>query len=226
MVFYTTHTYQLTQSDASIIVGGIIVPSAIIGAVLGGFVVKKFDLEIEGCTNFIMFNSTVAVAGLLVILFIRCEGPVSNGIDLSTKSINTSSVCDSTCNCTTAYSPICGVDAISYLSPCYAGCRTWNDKGYFNCSCINATAMHNQSLPLANNGACSRGCENKKIIFLVTLFILSLSEASCLTPLTILLLKLVSKPLAPFSLGIARMAAICIGKSNSKKYIFIRSSSD
>lgn len=214
MVFYTTQTYQLTQSHASIIVGGIIVPSAIIGAVLGGLVVKKFELEIEGCTNFIMFNSIVAVAGLLLVLFIRCEGPVSNGIDLSTKTINTSSVCDSSCNCSTAYSPICGVDSISYLSPCYAGCRTWNEKGYFNCICINSTNTVNQSLPVANNGACSRGCENKQIVFLVVLFILSLSESACLTPMTILLLKLVPKHLAPFSLGIARMAALCIGKIN------------
>ena len=83
-----------------------------------------------------------------------------------------------------------------------------NGQGYYDCSCINSSTNHNQSLPVANNGACPRDCDVKKIIFLVMLFVLSLCESACLTPMTILLLRLVDKRLAPFSLGVARMANI------------------
>ncbi len=123
MVFYTTNNYQLTQSSSSIIIGGIIVPSAILGAILGGLVVQKLDLDIEGCTNLIMLNSAIAVACLLVILLVPCEGRVTSGIDLFAKTFNSSYVCETACNCTQEYSPVCGIDAISYVSPCYAGCK-------------------------------------------------------------------------------------------------------
>jgi len=124
MVFYPQHVYQLPSSTASILVGGVIVPSAIIGAVLGGWLVKKFNLNIEGCSNMIVISS-ILVAGLIVLIFIvRCEGKISDGIDLKTQNFNLSFVCDSGCECKNVYAPTCGVNNVSYLSPCFAGCKT------------------------------------------------------------------------------------------------------
>jgi organic anion transporter 5A len=128
MVFYTQHVYQLTSSTASILVGGVIVPSAIIGAVLGGWLVKKFNMNIEGCSNMIMISSIV-VTGLIVLIFlVRCEGKISDGIDLQAQDFNASFVCDSDCECAREYAPTCGVNKVSYLSPCFAGCKIKNDE--------------------------------------------------------------------------------------------------
>ena len=82
MTLYAQYVYQLSSSRSSILIGGMIVPSAIVGALLGGFLVKKFDLFIEGCTRLIMLSSTVVVAGICVLLFLKCDGAPSKGIDL------------------------------------------------------------------------------------------------------------------------------------------------
>ena len=63
---------------------------------------------------------------------------------------------------------------------------------------------------MATPGECSRNCDTKLIIFLVVLFFVIAMEALCITPATILLLKLVDKPLQPFGLGVMRCANILI----------------
>lgn len=85
MVLYTQHVYQVSSSKSSILVGGVIVPSAILGSILGGVIVRKFNLYIEGCTRLIIASSTIVVAGIFVLLFIKCENVPSSGIDLATQ---------------------------------------------------------------------------------------------------------------------------------------------
>jgi hypothetical protein len=124
MVFYTQNVYLVTSSTSSILVGGVIVPSAIIGAVLGGFLIKKFKFDIEGCTNLIMFNSVLVVGCVLVLLFVKCDGTNSVGINLTKQTFSTNfTSCNSDCVCqNTIYNPICDQNGITYVSPCYAGC--------------------------------------------------------------------------------------------------------
>lgn len=77
-------------------------------------------------------------------------------------------------------------------------------KGYSNCSCTVTGSV--------NNDKCSKGCDTNLIIFLIVLFILVAAESICLTPITILLLKLIDKELHPFGLGVMRMANVLLGK--------------
>jgi hypothetical protein len=104
------------------------VPSAIVGAILGGIIVRKFDMGIEGCVRLIMISSGVVVSGIFVLLFVNCDGLASVGIDVDTQAYNTSfSSCNRDCGCLKSYNPTCGIDSISYVSPCYAGCK-FSDK--------------------------------------------------------------------------------------------------
>jgi hypothetical protein len=64
---------------------------------------------------------------------------------------------------------------------------------------------------MATEGACSDGCEAKFVIFLIILFIVVCFEALCITPVTMLILKLIDKPYQSFSLGILRCANLLIG---------------
>jgi membrane-associated HD superfamily phosphohydrolase len=81
MIMYAQHVYQLTSSRASIIVGGILIPGAITGAIAGGLIIKKFKLYIEGCTRMIIVASIVVICGIFGLIFVRCDGPVTSGID-------------------------------------------------------------------------------------------------------------------------------------------------
>lgn len=129
MVLYTQHVYQIPSSKSSIMVGGVVVPSAILGAILGGLIVKKFNLQVEGCVRLIIFSSIVVISGLFVLLFVKCDGPLSVGIDVNTQAFNTTFIdCNINCNCRSSYNPTCGADSISYVSPCYAGCKFVDEK--------------------------------------------------------------------------------------------------
>ena len=63
---------------------------------------------------------------------------------------------------------------------------------------------------MATPGQCSRNCGTKLIIFLIVLFLVIATEALCLTPATILLLKLIDKPLQPFGLGVMRCTNVLL----------------
>lgn len=217
MVFYSQHVYQQTPSTASILTGGILVPSAILGAIIGGWIVYKFNLDIEGCTNLFMINSIVVAGFIFLMLFVHCDGDISDGIDLTSNSFNLSFVCDADCDCSKTYDPTCGVNNVSYLSPCFAGCKTRLSDGYYNCGCIvdSLNLTDHGNLPSAQPGACRRECSVKQAIFLVSLFVIVFLESLSLTPITILLLKLVDKELQPLALGVLRMANILIGMISS-----------
>lgn len=65
---------------------------------------------------------------------------------------------------------------------------------------------------MATMGACTtKGCDTKLIVFLIVLFVVVAAETLCITPATILILKLIDKPLQSFSLGILRCANLLIG---------------
>jgi hypothetical protein len=68
----------------------------------------------------------------------------------------------------------------------------------------------NSTTKMATPGECSRNCGTKLIIFLIVLFLVIATEALCLTPATILLLKLIDKPLQPFGLGVMRCTNILL----------------
>lgn len=124
MVLYTQHVYQIPSSKSSILVGGVVVPSAILGAILGGALVRRFNMAVEGCVRLILISSVIVITGIFVLLFVDCDGPLSVGIDPTTQSYNlTFSPCNAECGCRTVYNPTCGVDLKSYVSPCFAGCK-------------------------------------------------------------------------------------------------------
>lgn len=203
MVKFTEELFQVSPSQSSILSGGIIVPSAIIGSILGGLIVKKFNLGVKGSIRLIFISLTLTLFGIGSLLLIRCDGTQSIGIDNQTKSFNqTPSTCNNQCGCSPIYRPMCGSDGYTYVSPCYAGCTYSNSTSYLNCSCIVGGT--------GRSGECPRDCQTKLIIFLTILFVVIAFEGFCITPGTILILKLVPKSQGSFSLGVMKCINILL----------------
>jgi hypothetical protein len=127
MVKFTETQFQVAPSKSSVLTGGVVVPSAIVGAILGGFIVRKFDLHKEGCIRIILGGSSIAIIGIAVLLLIKCPAEPSYGIDKTTQTFNkTASICNKQCSCDFVYSPLCSQSGITYVSPCFAGCTNAN----------------------------------------------------------------------------------------------------
>lgn len=143
--------FSMTASKASILVGGALIPAAIIGTFLGGYIIQKLELNFVGIIKMCVICSTIAVVTSSVLIFncanlnfIGKTAPYTGDTKIQEGTFN--SRCNSHCSCSEyTYDPICSVDNSVYFSPCFAGCQDsslLDGKLYFtNCSCLrNVTA--------------------------------------------------------------------------------------
>lgn len=91
--------------------------------------------------------------------------------------------CNEPCHCDfVKYSPVCGADGITYVSPCHAGCSETillNKTKYFDeCACVDAGIQLDQLSNevdhfISQNGAiagpCPVDCKSKLMVFLIVI---------------------------------------------------------
>jgi len=133
------------SSTISNICFGIVEIPVGIGMVLGGWLIKRFDFSIRGAALFTPLLQMFGVIAIGIILFIQCSPSYWPGITDSLETdlgevLNFTLECNSACNCDISgdkFSPVCGADGQNFLTPCHAGCSSFDNKSvYSNCSCI------------------------------------------------------------------------------------------
>ncbi|KAM9125441.1 solute carrier organic anion transporter family member 3A1 isoform 2-T2 [Pangshura tecta] len=202
---YLEQQFNLTTSSANQLLGMTAIPCACLGIFLGGLLVKKLSLSALGAIRMAMLVNLVSTACYVSFLFLGCDtGPVA-GVTVPygnnsapTLPLDPYSPCNNNCECQTdSFTPVCGADGITYLSACFAGCRSTNLTG---CSClslvpaVNATVMH---------GKCpSPGCQEAFLTFLCVMCVCSMIGAMAQTPSVIILIRTVSPELKSYALGV------------------------
>ncbi|XP_032638897.1 solute carrier organic anion transporter family member 3A1 isoform X2 [Chelonoidis abingdonii] len=202
---YLEQQFNLTTSSANQLLGMTAIPCACLGIFLGGLLVKKLSLSALGAIRMAMLVNLVSTACYVSFLFLGCDtGPVA-GVTVPygnnsapTLPLDPYSPCNNNCECQTdSFTPVCGADGITYLSACFAGCRSTNLTG---CSCLslvpaeNATVMH---------GKCpSPGCQEAFLTFLCVMCVCSMIGAMAQTPSVIILIRTVSPELKSYALGV------------------------
>uniref|UniRef100_A0A3Q2FS36 Solute carrier organic anion transporter family member n=1 Tax=Cyprinodon variegatus TaxID=28743 RepID=A0A3Q2FS36_CYPVA len=187
--------FSQTTSFSNMMIGGIGMPLAVLGIVLGGVLMRRFNLSVNSASKLCSAVIFLCVFFALPMIFIGCPTQTIAGTAHSCLSSN--HACNSACNCPQeAFNPVCGSDGVEFRSPCHAGClsRQMDTNGkptvrnFTNCTCIN------EGLGGARQGTCGSGCSHLLLPFMVllslTCFIISFAQ----TPSYMMILRYETVP--------------------------------
>ncbi|XP_043092931.1 solute carrier organic anion transporter family member 1C1-like [Puntigrus tetrazona] len=213
---YIEQTYGQSASRAIFLLGIFNLPAVALGIVTGGFVMKKFKLNILWTVKICFVASSLNFSMLLSQYFLQCDNSQVAGLTISYQGApevsyqqNTLiSPCNMGCTCSLKHwDPICGNNGLTYASPCLAGCRTSTGVGkeivFHNCTCVG-----DSPLPYANMsavlGQCPRksDCDSMFKLYMAVTVLGSFFVACTVTPGYIILLRSINPELKSLALGL------------------------
>ncbi|XP_020712743.1 LOW QUALITY PROTEIN: solute carrier organic anion transporter family member 4A1 [Ceratitis capitata] len=167
---YIEVQYRQSAATSSLVTGTVALAFSALGVLLSGFVISKFKPSARYMAAWNVFVGLLSVAGCIAYAFIGCPGnEQSMIINIPEGGPNSITTCNSACYCDyVPFSPVCGENNMTYISPCHAGCRQEiiDGKGkkiYSDCSCI----ANNNSLNHVK-GSLSELWQNTKLSATVT----------------------------------------------------------
>ncbi|XP_078375131.1 solute carrier organic anion transporter family member 4A1-like isoform X2 [Oculina patagonica] len=172
--------FGINPGMAGISLGAIFVVGAAGGIMLSGVIVRRFNLK-KSCRHsakFCLIFQFITLWTISSFIIPGCDqvnlaGVVKPYFNSQLQTRSPVAPCNMNCSCSNAnINPVCGVDKLTYFSPCHAGCSKVIGTKAFNCSCIGPT--FNGSQALAEKGYCDRGpgCKNFYYFLLVSCFLL------------------------------------------------------
>ncbi|NXN32953.1 SO2B1 protein, partial [Nycticryphes semicollaris] len=203
--------FSLTASLANMIIGAVNIPGAMVGIVVGGAILKRFQMSLRQCSAMCVLGMFLCLLLALPLLFLGCPTQKVAGVTYSESSEfgHHALECNLQCNCPEkAYNPICGSNGIEYISPCSAGCSVVNistDNNsvlkYTNCSCISENGLAGSAKP----GTCGTGCSHLFLPFVVLSCLAGILASTSHTPSFMLILRSIQPEDKSFAVGIQFM---------------------
>ncbi|KAH7952826.1 hypothetical protein HPB49_001542 [Dermacentor silvarum] len=116
----------LPSARVAYMVGPIVLVGGGFGAIIGGALVSRWNLDYEGIMRLCIYNCCFSWMGVLIFTF-NCPQSIYATPDGYIGEVGTSKFnfqCNADCNCSSGVlNPICGADHVVYQSPCLAGCH-------------------------------------------------------------------------------------------------------
>jgi len=147
---YIAYALHMTESEAAFFVGIILVTGGVSGQVTGGWIGSKV-LKVKNCIKYI-FAFTILAAFFSAVLLIRSKPKDVAGFTKPYPMVDDEFCFNANCNCDlNSYNPVCGADGVEYVTPCQAGCSSYQNgnKTFSNCACLH------ESHTTAKSGLCN-----------------------------------------------------------------------
>lgn len=210
--------FGLSAFFSGVIIGVILVPGTVGGVLLGGVLVRRFDLKtsLKMAARFLVIASMFTVIGSSAWFIPGCGVPDVAGITTPYKNSATGLngvqvACNLNCSCSLAtINPVCGEDNLAYFSPCLAGCKNMKNETFTNCSCIQPQS--NSSVGSAVKGYCGKtsGCMTY-IAFVVFLIVVLFSVFITAVANKTVVLRCVPYNQRAYALGFQFIIQRCLG---------------
>lgn len=218
---YLETQFGLSKSFANLLTGGIGIPGAVVGILVGGYLLKRFQLGAKGAVQLTLILNLSASTGFGLLLFLGCDNvkmagattPYFNSSVQQLSRPDLAAPCNVHCGCSAnEMEVVCGVNGLTYFSPCHAGCVSVHAvdgsrrQNYTNCACIRADLGVQQAeltsqAPMATNGRCRSTCDSL-LPFMLLLFLMTFLVAGTQMPLLMTTLRSVQMEERAFALGV------------------------
>uniref|UniRef100_A0A915PZT2 Solute carrier organic anion transporter family member n=1 Tax=Setaria digitata TaxID=48799 RepID=A0A915PZT2_9BILA len=173
-----------TPTKASYL-SSIVIFAAAAGVMLGGALIRQFNLQVSGMLKLIFICHLLALM-LTPCFLIQCPARDFIGINLSYNNQrikgatgNLHASCNANCYCTEKWNPVCHKGTgYTFYSACYAGCAEWiqNSSGTYwsSCACFDKLVSYALEVQYKDShlhqGFCEKECGYAQWLFLVLLF--------------------------------------------------------
>lgn len=203
--------FSVTASYANMLLGCLSIPSAIVGIVVGGVLVKRLHLGPRRCSVLCLLGALLCLLFTLPLFFMGCPTHTIAGVFHRPGSQPGPELfpgCSEPCACPPGdFNPVCDPGArVEYLSPCHAGCTHRGgqealDKSqvfYTNCSCVAGGG------PVLA-GSCDSACGHLVLPFMLLVSLGAAMASVTHTPSFMLILRGVKKEDKTLAVGIQFM---------------------
>ncbi|XP_052028719.1 solute carrier organic anion transporter family member 1A4-like isoform X2 [Apodemus sylvaticus] len=187
---YLEQHYGRASADAIFLVGLFMLPPICLGNIIGGLIMKKFKITVKKAVCMAFWLSLSEYLLSLFKYMMTCDNFPVAGLTTSYEGLQhplyveneVLADCNTRCSCLTkTWDPVCGDNAIAYMSACLAGCEKSVGTGinmvFQNCRCIQSSGNSSAVLGLCNKGP---NCDNMLKYFIILLaidsFIFSVSS--------------------------------------------------
>ncbi|KAI5109325.1 solute carrier organic anion transporter family member 2B1, partial [Silurus meridionalis] len=199
--------YSTSAAYSSLLIGAVNLPSAAIGMLLGGVIMKRWGLSLRVIPRFSMALLTLSTVLCVPLFFMGCSTQTVSGVYPYSGSSGSTLPCHSNCSCTkSVFNPVCGEDNIEYLSPCHAGCTSFTKdpknrfriQSFNNCSCVTVGAGMGGARP----GSCANSCPHLLLPVIFLISIAALIASLTHNPIYMMVLRTVPQEEKSFAIGV------------------------
>ncbi|GLD67873.1 solute carrier organic anion transporter family member 2B1 [Lates japonicus] len=199
MAKFIERQFSQTVSFSTMMIGGVGIPLAVLGTVLGGVLMRRLNLSVGGASKLCTTAILLCMFSATPLLLIGCSTQKVAGVfPPSSDALS----CSSGCWCPQeAFNPVCGSNGVEYRSPCHAGCTTMEFDSdnkitnYTDCRCVS----------YASAGTCGSGCSHLLRPFMVLLGLTSFVASFSQTPSYMMILRTVPTEDKSFAVGVQYM---------------------